>query len=244
MENKITELKAEVHRLREESELKSGWISLISHNLKEVFGSLFWLTDAVEKETISKDDYFRMLPRIKQDAQKNLQAVEDTSQWLRTQIEGFEPQEKKVLGLDIFSQLKDENQNKLDAKKIDFQYKGDENLYFQTDPNLLSFVLNKLLDNAIKYSHPKESIHFEVNKQFSQVVLSIIDFGTGMAPEQQESVFSFESALYEGTSGEIGTGLGLKITKNFVFLMQGKLEIKSTENKGTKISVFLPQIEK
>ncbi|WP_026451270.1 sensor histidine kinase [Aequorivita capsosiphonis] len=240
MKSEIKKLSAEIERLQKENELKSGWISLLSHDFKEVFGSLIWLTEAVESETIAKDDFFKLLPRIHQDAKKNLQTVTDTNEWFKTQMNGFKPEKSNLLALDLFIKLKTKFEKKLAAKKINFQFQGDESLVFKTDPFLIFAILEKLLDNAIKYSHRDKPIHFEAFRTKNTTTLSIIDFGAGMELEIQESLFTFRSPVFKGTNGEIGAGLGLNIVRNFVSLMQGKIEIDSTHNVGTKITVILP----
>ena len=236
-------LTAEVERLQEQNELKTGWISLLTHDFKEAFGSLLWTIEAVENETISKDDFFKLLTQIKQDAKKNLQTVTDTSEWLRTQMKDFELKKSKIFVLDLFIKLRKDFEAKLKQKDIDFQFIGDESLIFHNDNLLIHYILSKFTDNAIKYSHKKSVIHFEAKKaEDNTLVLSIIDEGVGMAISTQESLFTFQNAVFHGTEKEIGAGLRLKIARNFVYMIHGKVEVESTENVGTKISIILPLI--
>lgn len=111
----------------------------------------------------------------------------------------------------------------------------------QNDRFLVLFSFQKILDNAIKYSHPGDAIYLEASAEGEQIVLAITDFGTGIDPEQKESLFSFQSPVTKGTQGEIGAGLGLKIVKNFIILMGGEIEVNSSENTGTQVAVTLPQ---
>lgn len=244
MNKHVEELQYKTQKLKEENQLKTGLLSLVSHDQKEVFGSLIWLIEAVEQGSISKDDFFKMLPRIKLDAKKNLQTILDTGELLKTQSDGFSLQQSELVDLDIFLQLRQEFDQKLAAKNIDFQFKGNEGLVFYNDYFLLMFVLKKILDNAIKYSHSGQSIHFKVHKEHNKIILSIIDHGIGMDAAQIDSLYSFHGSVFKGTQGEIGAGLSLKIVKNFVNLMQGKLVVKSDEEIGTTVSIILTQIEK
>lgn len=244
MTNQITELKTEIERLKKESDLKTGWISLISHNLKENFSSLLWILDALEKETISKDVFFEMLPQIKRDTERNLQTVTDTGEWLKTQLDTFKPQRSSDFAYELYSKLLKDNENALTSKKIDFLFEGNENLQFETDQFLISFIFNQVLNNAIKYSYPEQSIHFTTSEDKNSICLSIIDFGVGMNQKTLDSLFSFPSPIFKGTDGEVGAGLSLKIVKNFVSLLEGEIEISSSENEGTRVSICLPRIEK
>lgn len=240
MTNTIKELEAEIERLKKENELRTGWVSLITHNLKENLGSLLWLIEAVENQTMRQEDFFRLLPQVKLDTKKNLQTTKDTEKWIKSQMTGFQTQQLKLNAFELFSQLRKEFEEKLRGKEITFQFKGDENLSFQTDHFLLLFIFKKILDNAIKYSYPGKEIDFQAVRRNNQVILSIIDSGTGIESPHLESLFTFPSVVFKGTNGEIGAGLSLKIVKSFVYLLNGKIEVHSTENAGTKISVFLP----
>lgn len=57
------------------------------------------------------------------------------------------------------------------------------------------------------------------------------------------NIFKHDKAVFQGTAGEIGVGLSLKIVKNFILLMNGNIEIISAESKGTTVSVKIPVIE-
>lgn len=243
MKNNEKELQAKVEKLQEESDLKTGWISLISHDLKENFSSLLWIIEAVQNETISKEDFFKLLPQIKQDATKNLQSVTDTGEWLKTQYGNFKPQITSIFIYNFFLQLEKENEKKLSKKDLDIQFRGNENLVINTDYLLIFFILNKILDNAIKYSKPGQSIHFETNENEEYITISIIDFGVGMSPENLASLYSFDAPIFQGTNNEIGAGLSLKIIRNFVYLLNGKIEIQSLKNKETNVSISLPHID-
>lgn len=244
MKTEIEKLTKKLHKLQEESGFKAELLSLISHDFKEVFGSLLWMTEAVENGSLSKDEFFKLLPRINQDAKKNLQTLSDTGEWLRTQMDGFQRKDSQIFVLDLFIQLQDEFSEKLDEKKINFEFKGDESLVFQNDNFLIFYILKKLLDNAIKYSHMYKAIFFEAYERSKTITLSIVDHGMGMDLETQKLLFSFEGPVFQGTKEEIGAGLSLKIAKNFVSLTQGEIEVDSAENVGTTISIILPKIEK
>lgn len=242
MNNLIQELEVEVERLRYENNFKNGLISILSHDSREIFGSFLWLIDAVEQKTISQEDFFKLLPQVKRDATKNLQTVQDTTEWLKTQYGKFEIKVVEVKVLDLFQSLKENYADKLQKKNINFQLKGDLNKSFKTDRLLLEYVLDKLLNNAIKYSSSGQDVYLQYSTEGNETVLSIVDFGTGISEKNLDTVFSFDNPVFEGTDGEIGTGLSLKVVNNFVSLMNGSMKMISSENKGTTVSIFLPQI--
>jgi len=179
----IKALQLESKELKEEINQLKGWISLISHNNTEIFGSLKWMVEAYEDQTISKEDFFKLLPQIKKDVTKHLQTSKDTSAWLRTQFGGFKPQQNTLNALELFTQLKEEYENALENKNLSFEFQGDPTLDIISDKVLLNFILNKVVHNAIKYSNKGQTIHFEASKTDTDYVLSIIDYGMGISQE-------------------------------------------------------------
>lgn len=242
--NQIEELKVEIARLKKENSLKIGWISLLSHDFKETFSSILILIEALENKSISEADFFSMLPQVKQDTKKNLQTISDTGTWIKMQEHGFKPLLSEIYVFELFIQLKQEFKKNLLEKRLEFTFQGDEAIKINTDRLLIFFILKKIMDNAIKYSHPDGFIFFKVAETHKGATLSITDQGIGMDKNQSETIFSFDSPVFRGTRGEIGAGLSLKIVKNFVYLAHGKIEINSSKNKGTTVSVFLPKIVK
>lgn len=236
MKNHLTE----IERLKAENEIQKDWISLATHDFKEAFGSLLWVIEIFESGAMSSEDFFKLLPQIKQDTKKNLQTITNTSEWIRTQMKGFEPKKSKIPVLDLYIQLRKEFEVKLGDKNIDFQFKGDEALVFQNDEYLILFILKKLLDNAIKYSYPNKAIQFEAVETENSINLSITDHGMGMTKANSDLLFTFQGPVFIGTKGEIGAGLSLHIAKKFVLLLHGKIEVDSTENVGTKATIYLP----
>lgn len=240
MIEQINSLEVETEKLKEKVKMLTGWISLISHNNTEIFGSLKWIIDAYENETISKDDLFKLLPQIKKDVNKHLQTSKDTNAWLRTQFGNFTPQQNTINAIELFKQLKEEYKVALEKKELSFEFQGDANLEICSDKILLYFILSKITHNAIKYSNKSQAIHFEVSKTKMSYVFSIIDYGTGISEENLKSIYSFDNAVFEGTSGEIGAGLSLKIVKYFVFLLGGSIKIHSSITGGTTVNINLP----
>lgn len=240
MTNKLEALQLENQKLKDHNRLLLGWISLISHDTKQLFSSLHWLIDAYQTEAIGLDDFLKMLPHIKKESQKNLNTATDTSEWLKTQFVQFTAKKDILDGFKLYEQLKEDYEAPLKAKELSFEFTGATDCTLVADKILLYFILKRILDNAIKYSYPSTTIRFNVSKLPNEYVLSVTDNGTGMSESSLKSMYTFEGALFEGTAGEIGSGLSLKIAQSFVDLMHGRMHIDSSKNEGTKVHIYLP----
>lgn len=114
------------------------------------------------------------------------------------------------------------------------------------DESRIKQVLVNLLSNAIKYSFAGGFVRLEVAPMDAttsplateSVQLAVIDQGTGMPPEELPRIFDrFYQIEHVSTKG---TGLGLSLTKAFVELHHGKVEVESEPGKGSTFRVILP----
>lgn len=242
MSDLVNELELKIERLEHEINFKNGLISILSHDSKEIFGNFLFLIEALEQKTISEEDFFNLLPQVKRDAQKNLQTAQDSTAWLKTQYGEFNIKPVKIMVMDLFHHLEENYAAKLKEKNIKFYFKGDPNAFLTTDRLLLEYVLDKILNNAVKYSLPGQDVYLQYFTENSEDVISVVDSGTGINEKYLYAIFNYDNPVFNGTAGEKGVGLSLKIVKNFVSLMHGNIQIISAENKGTTVSIFLPKI--
>ncbi len=233
------ELQLKIERLENEINFKNGLISILSHDSKELFGNFLWLIEGLEQKTISEEDFFKLLPQIKNDARKNLQTIQDSISWLKTQYGEFKIKPVKIMVVDLFHYLEEKYTTKLKEKNIKFYFKGDHNAFLTSDRLLLEYVLDKIFNNAVKYSLPGQDVYLQEITEGDQVVISVIDFGTGINEKYLPAIYTYDNPVFLGTSGEKGVGLSLKIVKNFISLLHGSIQIISAENKGTTVSLSL-----
>lgn len=115
-----------------------------------------------------------------------------------------------------------------------------DEITIQASQGLVSHVWENLIENAIKFSPPGETIDLRLLEQTECVVFSIRDRGCGMNPEVQSRIFE---KFYQGDPSHkgMGHGLGLPLVKRIVELSDGIIEVESQEGKGTLFRVILPK---
>jgi two-component system, OmpR family, sensor kinase len=117
----------------------------------------------------------------------------------------------------------------------------DELPVMRFDPPKIEQVLNNLIANAIKFSHPNSTIEIGVSRKDSEATISVKDEGQGIPANELDKLFKpFAKISVKGTGGEKGTGLGLAIVKNIVLGHQGRIWVESEVGKGTTFYVALP----
>jgi signal transduction histidine kinase len=105
----------------------------------------------------------------------------------------------------------------------------------QANPYLLKIALKNIIDNACKYS--EKEVDITLSRINQQVVIEIEDRGIGIPQEEIEHIFQ---SFYRGsnTHDYAGQGIGLSLTMKIISAYNGKLEISSEIEKGTKVRVI------
>jgi signal transduction histidine kinase len=113
------------------------------------------------------------------------------------------------------------------------------------DPDRLKGVLKNLLDNAVKYSfQTSEPVKVSMEDQKPFTVIRIQDNGVGIPEDELPYVFEPFYRVDKSRSKDTGGyGLGLSLCKTVMEAHQGKIEIESSMNKGTTVSLFFPHVK-
>lgn len=109
------------------------------------------------------------------------------------------------------------------------------------DPNRIQQVVDNLISNAIKYSHPNTSIEIVADCTEEEILISVIDEGQGIPEKDILRVFQpFPKISVKPTAGEKSTGLGLAIAKKMVEAHGGRIWVESEEGQGSVFTFTLP----
>ena len=106
------------------------------------------------------------------------------------------------------------------------------------DPDRIQQTLSNLVGNAIKFSPAGSKIVVVARRDPEGVVISVVDNGKGIAPEQLPRVF--DRNWQSSRTDRQGAGLGLAISKGIVEAHGGRIWIESKQSEGTTASFILP----
>jgi signal transduction histidine kinase len=110
-----------------------------------------------------------------------------------------------------------------------------------TDVKFLTRILDNLISNAIKFSHPKSSVLINCYRNKGSYGFQITDEGPGISKSDLQQLYKkFTKLSARPTGGESSTGLGLSIVKTLVLKLQGDIFVESEEGKGTRFTVVFP----
>ena len=107
----------------------------------------------------------------------------------------------------------------------------------QVDPLQIERVLDNLIGNALRHTHPGGTVHLRARRRDKRVELSVSDDGEGIPFRQQARIFE---PFVQVSRKKGGAGLGLALCKEIVQLHGGYIGVKSQVGQGTQFFVLLP----
>jgi len=236
---------AEQHKeLQSLNTLKDKIFSIISHDIRAPLATLDGLLQIFEDKEIELSE--RELREYATGVKLELNGVQSLMDnllfWAKAQIRNTREDKVSLNLYDIVQEIYSLYKQKMLKKNLEFyNHMEDIDNKIYVDKNMISFVIRNLFANAIKFTPEggRITLHSEMTQDSIQI--SVIDNGVGMNADAINVLFSADT-LYtqEGTSGELGTGIGLMLCKELVEQNNGILSVQSELGKGSKFSVTIP----
>ncbi len=228
--------------LQQVEELKTNFISMMSHDLKTPIARIQGMTEMILQDEVALSSMQReAVDTIKSSSDDLLKFINSILQYGRIESQGVE----------LHRQSKDVNQLIQDViKKHDFLarvkrikiVKQLEPLFpISIDPELMKQVFSNLIENAIKYSPEESTVTVRTFEKNDRVYIEIIDQGIGIPLVDLPNIFmKFFRSHNVKTSTIKGTGLGLYLAQYFVQLHKGEITVISDTDGGSQFTVNLP----
>ncbi len=227
-------LKTQANELEQLNQLKTRIFSIIAHDLRSPLASLQGLLTIAESGAISESEFKDILPSITKNVSNTSTLLENLLYWSKSQLEG------EVINTTDFN-LKEVVQSQVQLldkrardKEIHIIDQTSENTYVNADQEMISLVIRNLIGNAIKFCKSNSQIIVTEEPGPIETIVCISDTGIGMEKDTLDKLFELNVISQQGTQQEKGTGLGLKLCKDFIEKNQGKIWAESSPGKGSK----------
>jgi len=237
-------LAAAANELQNTIVLKDKFLSLIAHDLKNPLNQIINLSDILRLEYKDYSEALRLeyLNILNRSALNLFQLLENLLEWARSQSgkKEFAPQD--IIIDHVLESTIDILEQNLKSKNIRIKKNTDVNLNIYADYDMLFSILRNIVGNAIKFSKPYSEIKINTSESELYITIEIEDSGIGIDQEKIDKLFRIDSKISTpGTEGEVGTGLGLIICKEFIDKHNGKIVVKSQINIGTSFKLQFPK---
>lgn len=214
----------------------------VSHELKTPLQGIIGSAELIENGMVKPEDMPRFVGHIRTEAQRLVTLIADIIR-LSQLDEGHELPMEGVDMLCVASDAAAQLKAAAEAKHISMSIEGEACTVYGAR-SLLYEVAYNLIDNAIKYNRENGMVDIKVSRENKKVKLTVSDTGIGIAPEHQQRIFErFYRVDKSHSKASGGTGLGLSIVKHAVQYHHGEIKLKSELNKGSEITVALPEME-
>lgn len=241
------ELDERADYLRRASELKTKFLSNVSHEFRTPLNSIISLArllmDGIDGDLTTEQ--LKQVRYIESSARDLQEMVNDLLDLAKVEAGKTRIRSKRFSVNELFSALKGMLKPLLaDNNSVDLVFEESEELpELRTDEGKVSQILRNLVSNAIKFT-PKGSVTVSASMLDGfDVLFTVRDTGIGIAPENHETIFNefsqVENPLQERYRG---TGLGLPLCRNLTMLLGGRIWLESEIGKGSTFHVRIPII--
>ncbi|MDB9436760.1 hybrid sensor histidine kinase/response regulator [Dolichospermum lemmermannii CS-548] len=242
LETQVEEKTAELFKSREINQLKSEFVSILSHDIRNPLNTILLAAGLLQRHNQGQknDEEINHLQLIRS-AIKNVSNLLDEASLIGKSDSGKLFYKPHILDLEkLCYELVQQSQLFAQEKQLNLIFTSSQNCFeFLGDETLLKHIVSNLLNNAIKYSPPDSTVLFELIKQEKTVILKFQDQGIGMTETDQKQLFQ---PFHRGENVGIipGSGLGLTIVKQCVIAHRGEITVNSQLGVGSTFTVTLP----
>jgi signal transduction histidine kinase/DNA-binding response OmpR family regulator len=241
------ELDERADYLRRASELKTKFLSNVSHEFRTPLNSIVSLArllmDRLDGDLT--DEQMKQVRYIESSARDLQEMVNDLLDLAKVEAGKIRIRPKRFEVHELFSALKGMLKPLLaDNNSVDLVFEDVAELTpLYTDEGKVSQILRNLISNALKFTS-KGQVRVSASLTEKQDVLfTVADTGIGIAPEHHETVFMEFSQLENPLQDKHrGTGLGLPLCRNLTMLLGGKIWLESDLGKGSTFFVKIPPV--
>jgi PAS domain S-box-containing protein len=233
-------LRKSLEREKELNELKSRFVSMVSHEFRTPLAIIQSSADIMARysERMSQDQKTEHLTKIKLQVQRLTGLLDEVLTLSKAQSVGLEFNPIPIELSAMCQNIVEDMQLTMSDHVIEFV-----NLNtcpeILADPKLISQAVTNLLSNAIIYSPTGRRVWLTVSCARHKVIIQTKDEGIGIPPEDQKHLFEiFHRASNVGSIP--GTGLGLAIVKQAVEAHGGTIDVESKVGVGTTFTITFP----
>ena len=222
---------------------KDKMFSIIAHELRN---PLYWfqnLSAALSKNFshMPAEKLRRSLLSIDESAKNAFHLMDNLLNWSRARLNRIIPRKANFELYSLISDTLVMFENIASQKKVRFNIDVPSGIFVYADSDMFNCIVRNLISNAIKYTPDGGQIWIVASRNNAFCTITVADTGIGLSSDMVPTLFSsdrFRSG--PGLMGESGSGLGLKLCKEFVLLNGGEIWVDVGKKAGAEFSFTIP----
>jgi len=229
--------------LKESNASKDKFFSIIAHDLKNPFQGIFGYSQVLSEDFhfLSEKEKKEIATNIYSSSKTLYDLLINLLEWSRLQVDKVEIKSEKISLYDRIEEINRLLLPNAERKKISIINQVERSLLLHADDYMLGSILQNLISNAIKFTHPEGHVRISSEIKHLFVVISIEDNGIGISQDDLDKIFNLGVRYTtQGTDKEIGTGLGLILCKEMIEKQGGNIWVESELGSGSTFKFTLP----
>ena len=248
LEKKVKQRTLDLFIAKEKAEesdlLKTSFINNISHEFRTPMNAILGFSSFLKKSDLSEENRKEFSSIVDKSCSQLLNIVDDTIEISKVQANQAKLFKTDVNIADIISEVINDFNETLLQKKLEINLDlnlNEAQLFIKTDKNKIKKIFWHLTDNAIKYT---QNGYIKITGKLLEnnyTEFRIADTGIGISPDMHKKIFEPYRQVETGVTRDFGgNGIGLSLSKAYVEMLGGKIEIESLLDKGTTIIFTIP----
>ena len=226
---------------------KDKFFSIIAHDLRGPLSAFLSATEILSEaiQAMTIDEIKEITVSMKESAQNIYSLLENLLEWSRLRRGGLDFIPEKLKLNEKVSDCIDVLSEAAKKKGVEIVISIPDEIEVNVDNHMFDSIIRNLVSNAIKFTRAGGKVRVEAvcnNEHFIEV--RVRDSGIGMNQELKDKLFLLsEKTSRPGTEGELSTGLGLLLCKEFIEKHGGKIWVESEVGKGSTFSFTICKFE-
>ncbi len=245
MDEKVLKLAKE--KAEESDRLKSAFLANMSHEIRTPMNGILGFTSILQESDLTGEEQKEYIEIIRQSGDRMLNTVNNIINISKIESGLVEVFVSEVKINELLEYLYSFFKHEATKKGIQLSFKNEvkkQNLSIKTDYEKLNSILTNLIKNAIKYTNQGSvELNCKIRKHKGNTILEfkVKDTGIGIPKNRQLAIFDrFVQADIEDRNALQGSGLGLSISKAYVEMLGGNIEVESEEGLGSTFCFWIP----
>lgn len=224
---------------RQNEELKSTLLDALAHEFKTPLTSIKAAASALLSENSQSETQRELLSVVDEEAGWLSEMVTEAIRMAQIEAGKLQLRKHPVAAQSVIEAALHKLRGRAEGRRITIQI-APGTPPVDADEELISLVLQQLLDNALKYSPPDSALNISAGLEEAEAVIRVADEGPGIPDHDHERIFE---KFYRGRGSREktpGTGMGLAIAREIVKAHGGRIYVQSQPGHGATFSFTLP----
>ncbi|MCM3651641.1 sensor histidine kinase [Metabacillus litoralis] len=237
----VDQLKSSNEEIDNLEKRRRQFIADVSHELRTPLTTISGVIEGLKNNMIEEDEKEKGIQLVSQETKRLIRLVNENLDYERIRSNQVKLSKERIQVKEVLEVIKDHLLLQAEQKNIELIIDVDEQSMVFADYDRLIQILINITKNSIQFTN-QGSVSLRGYQTDEKTIIEIIDTGIGMDKHEVEAVWRrFYKADISRKSNQFGEfGLGLSIVKRLVELHEGKIDVISEQNIGTKFTISLP----